>query len=70
VAGGNTRMVAIPIRSDFDISLVIPKDLKISEVRKIAYVLAGFVVDYDPTTSVRALQNLLDFKEDNQGMNG
>ena len=70
VASGNTRMVAIPIRSDFDISLVIPKDLKISEVRKIAYVLAGFVVDYDPTTSVRALQNLLDFKEDNQGMNG
>jgi hypothetical protein len=65
----NTRMVAIPIRPDFDVSTVIPRDITITEVRKIAYVLAGFVVNYDPTTA-KALQNVLDFKDDNQGMNG
>lgn len=69
VVNANTRMVAIPIRPDFDVSTAIPKDITINEVRKIAYVLAGYVVNYDPT-AVKAIQDVLDFKEDNQGMNG
>jgi hypothetical protein len=68
VANTTTRMVAIPIRPDFDVSTVIPKDITIHEVRKIAYVLAGMVVNHDPTT--KAVQDLLDFKDGNQGMNG
>ena len=63
----NTRIVSIPIREDFEVTFVVPKDLKINEVRKIAYVLAGYVVDYDPTAS-KALQNLLDFKGNNPGV--
>jgi hypothetical protein len=62
------RLVAVPIRHDFDVSFVIPKNITIHEVRKIAYVLAGMVVDHDPTT--KAVQDLLDFKDGNQGMNG
>jgi hypothetical protein len=69
VVDPNTRMVAIPIRPDFDVSTVIPRDITISEVRRIAYVLAGYVVNYDPTTA-KALQNVLDFKDGNQEMNG
>jgi hypothetical protein len=68
VVSATTRLVAIPIRSDFDVSMVIPKDITIHEVRKIAYVLAGMVVNHDPTT--KAVQDLLDFKDGNQGMNG
>jgi hypothetical protein len=68
VVSANTRLVAVPIRADFDVSFVIPKDINIHEVRKIAYVLAGMIVDHDPTT--KAVQDLLDFKNGNQGMNG
>ncbi|SRR6266404_5832735 len=68
--GVNTRPVSIPIRPDFDLSTVVPRDLKISEVKRIAYVLAGYAVDFDPTVPSRNLQTVLDFKEDNQGMNG
>jgi len=69
VVNSNTRLVAVPIRADFDVSMVIPKDITINEVRKIAYVLAGMVANYDPTIA-KAIQEVLDFKPDNQGMNG
>lgn len=62
-ANDNTRIVTIPIRPGFEITIVVPKDLKIGEVRRLAYVLAGYASDFDPMNPGRSIQALLDFKE-------
>jgi hypothetical protein len=40
--------VKIPIRPGVHTNHFVPEDLKLAEVRRIAYVLAGYAADFDP----------------------
>ena len=55
------RTVTFPFRSDFDVSITLPREgMSVKELKKLLYFLLPYAIDWEPTMSPRTVFEVLE----------